>query len=581
MQAELAHLRSRNAELETALAAATTANSPPAPPKLLSLGAISPLSFTATAYPACLEQLLADAPVGMAVIDRGLHYQYVNPALAALNGLEPADYPGRTIREVFPLIAPELEARINHVLASGQPLLDEEMIPSFPIGPNAPDTWKASYFPVYGGGGALVGVGVMVIPGATPLVSHLSHSLRNTERALVEREQINATLERRVAERTYALEQALAELRASETKYRVLFQTLPVGVLVADDTGQYVEYNQVARDLLGLEADNRQVRCAAELSHRMIDSDGNFIPLSAYPSIRGAYSHESFRDLEVGIVAPDRPEPLAWVSAHAAPLDLPHHGAVIVLSDITERRQATEELLRAKEAAEAADRVKSTFLAHISHEIRTPLTAVIGMTSLLRDTNLSAIQRDYAATIHTGAETLMTIIGNILDFSKIEAGQMELSNQPFDPRACLKDALNLVSHQARRKGLALDEVIDAGVPAVLVGDAARLRQVLVNLLSNAVKFTERGRVTLMLGGRPLSDADYDLVLSISDTGIGVAADRLEQIFDPFVQADSTTTRRFGGTGLGLAISKQLVELMGGGINVTSTPGEGSTRSEER
>jgi PAS domain S-box-containing protein len=249
---------------------------------------------------------------------------------------------------------------------------------------------------------------------------------------------------------------------------------------------------------------------------------------------------------------------------------------LFVVRDITERRQATSELLRAKDAAEAADRAKSTFLAHISHEIRTPLTAIIGMASLLRDTSLSPQQDEFVRTIRTGAETLLSIIGTILDFSKIEAGQMALTVLPFDLRACLSEARALVVHQAHSKGLALEYAVAPAVPPALAGDGGRLRQVLVNLLINAVKFTERGAVMLLASGRPLAEDGYELTIRISDTGIGIAAEHLPDIFDPFVQVDSTPTRRYGGTGLGLAISKQLVTLMGGQITVASTPSAGST-----
>ncbi len=249
---------------------------------------------------------------------------------------------------------------------------------------------------------------------------------------------------------------------------------------------------------------------------------------------------------------------------------------LFVVRDSTERHRSTQELLRAKATAEAADKAKSTFLAHISHEIRTPLTAIIGMASLLRDTTLAPQQRESVETIHTGAETLLAIIGSILDFSKIEAGQMELTVQPFDLRACLRESHALVAHQAQRKGLALEYVVDPAVPVTLAGDVGRLRQVLVNLLINAVKFTERGAVTLTAHGQPRADAGYGLTITIHDTGIGIAAERLPDIFDPFVQVDSAPTRRYGGTGLGLAISKQLIELMGGQIVVASTLGAGTT-----
>lgn len=249
---------------------------------------------------------------------------------------------------------------------------------------------------------------------------------------------------------------------------------------------------------------------------------------------------------------------------------------LVVVRDVTERRRAIKELLRAKEAAEAADRAKSTFLAHVSHEIRTPLTAIIGVADLLRYTDLTPSQHEYVTTMRAGAETLRLIIGNILDFSKIEAGHMELNAQPLDPRACMYGACDLIAHSAEQKGLIVVCAIDSEVPASLVGDDGRLRQVLVNLLGNAVKFTEHGTITLSAGGCLRPDACYELVVTIRDSGIGIAAEYLAQIFEPFVQGDSATTRRFGGTGLGLTISRQLVTLMGGQLTVVSTVGKGST-----
>ncbi|NJO81540.1 MAG: PAS domain S-box protein [Blastochloris sp.] len=248
---------------------------------------------------------------------------------------------------------------------------------------------------------------------------------------------------------------------------------------------------------------------------------------------------------------------------------------LFVVRNVTEQRQATVALLRAKEAAEAADKAKSTFLAHISHEIHTPLTAIIGMVGLLPGTLFSTQQREHLATIRVAAETLLTIIGNILDFSKVEAGQIELDTQPFDFRACLHEAIDLVAFDAQRKGLTLRCTVEPSVPDGFAGDRGRLRQVLLNLLGNAVKFTEHGTVTLMVNGRMLDAAAYELDLRIYDTGIGITPERLSQIFEPFIQADSATTRRYGGTGLGLTISQQLIEHMGGRIMVESTPGQGT------
>ena len=251
-------------------------------------------------------------------------------------------------------------------------------------------------------------------------------------------------------------------------------------------------------------------------------------------------------------------------------------GLVAISRDVTAQKAAEARLRDDKRAAEAAARANSEFLATTSHEIRTLMNGVTGMTTLLLDTDLDDEQRDFVDTVRTSSDALLAVINDILDFSKIESGLLAIEDRPFSVRQTAKEALSMVAQQGSAKGLALGCDVADDVPDAVRGDAARVRQVLVNLLSNAVKFTDAGSVRVCVGAAPPIGGHPALAFAVEDTGVGVAPDRLDAVFERFAQADDSTARTHGGTGLGLSICRRLVQMMGGEMTAESTLGEGST-----
>ena len=358
-------------------------------------------------------------------------------------------------------------------------------------------------------------------------------------------------------------------LMASEARFRGLAAAAPVGIFQADAEGACLYVNDRWCEIAGMDATEALGRGWLRAVH---PADRARVREAWATAVEGGRPFA----LRYRFARPDGSE--AWVmgsavASHGAGGEVDGH--IGTITDITESHEQALALERAKSEAEAAARAKSLFLANMSHEIRTPLNAVIGMTTLLLDTPMSEDQRDFARTIRASGENLLEIINDILDYSKADVGKLEIEQRAFDLRSCIEESLDLVTPRALEMGLNLAYLIEDGTPEALVGDPARLRQILVNLLSNAVKFTHQGEVFVHAEARSVSDDEVCIAFQVRDTGIGIAADQLPRLFQSFTQVDASTTRKYGGTGLGLAISKRLAELMGGDVEVSSQPGHGS------
>jgi PAS domain S-box-containing protein len=353
-----------------------------------------------------------------------------------------------------------------------------------------------------------------------------------------------------------------AEVERQREYSASLIEISPAAVIVMDADEHVTDWNPAAAELFGYSSEEALGRSIDDLVFGDADrEEGREITREALSAGRVQRITRRMRKDGTGVDVELLLVPLYVDGTHA--------GFVGIYHDITE-------LQRARQEAEAATQAKSAFLATMSHEIRTPMNAVIGMTDLLLGTDLTGEQREFAEVVHSSGDALLHVIDDILDYSKIEAGKLDLERAPFSLRDCVEGALDIVAPRAWEKEIELGCLIDEGAPTGIVGDEARLRQVLLNLLSNAVKFTEAGEVVVLVDAEATGSDSYRIELAVRDTGIGIPPDRMDRLFTSFSQVDASTTRRFGGTGLGLAISKRLVDLMGGTISVESEQGKGST-----
>ena len=380
----------------------------------------------------------------------------------------------------------------------------------------------------------------------------------------------------RLRESNRSLREEVARREQAEERLRLLSRAVeasPASIVITDDKGTIQYVNPKFEQVTGYRAEE-----AIGRNPRILKSGKTEV--HAYKQLWDAITHG--REWHGEFCNRRKDGSLYWEFASINPVrdetgtGISHY--VAVKEDITDRKEAIQQLEEARRLADAASRAKSDFLATMSHEIRTPMNAILGMAELLEETGLTSEQRDYLRVCRSSGENLLQIIDDILDISRVEAGQMKLHNISFNPRLIAREAGEVIRFRAQGKGLSQIVFVDGMVPVWCMGDPARIRQILINFLGNAVKFTDQGCIALLVSARPLDGAGQTVTFRVVDTGIGISEEHQKAIFEPFQQVDASSTRRHGGTGLGLAICQRLARLMDGTVEVRSRVGQGSVFS---
>lgn len=478
------------------------------------------------------ELPLIDAvPALISYIDADYRYQLANQAYYRWFGKTPADIAGRHVSEVLgPAAWQAVRPHMERALSGEQVTYEQEL----PYQGGGPRWVRVTYTPDADPAGRVRGFVVLV------------HDIGQTKRA----------------------EQALRE---SEEKFRGFFELAGVGAAVGDPaTGRFLQVNERLCRITGYSREELTSLAFRDITHPE-DRSAHLARLTRLVrgEIAGYDSEKRYLRKDGGVV---------WVHLSITVLRDSDDKPLLLLSiiqDITERKAAEAALDAAKAAAEAASQAKSSFLANVSHELRTPMNAILGMIDLAAGENLPAEVADYLQTAHDSADLLLSLLNEILDLSRIESGKLELEIAPFQLRPALQETIKTLSVRANEKGLRLACDIADDVPDCLLGDAFRLRQMIVNLVGNAIKFTDQGQVQVRVCVESQSPAEARLQFAVIDTGIGIAPEFRDRIFDAFDQGDASTARRYGGTGLGLSITAKLAGLMGGRISVDSEPGRGT------